>query len=132
VASVVRTLTNDDNDTKGYTVTDPAPAATKEDGSQTSIVKVNLNSQPTADVTIKVSTSKPTEATADVTSLTFTTTNWMTAQTITLTGVEDGLHDGDTTYDLVLDIGTDATTLSSDYAGLDPPDKTLTSIDTTP
>ena len=54
-----------------------------------------LNTQPTADVTIALSSSDTTEGTVLPASLTFTTANWNVAQTVTVTGVDDALDDGD-------------------------------------
>ena len=54
-----------------------------------------LNTQPTADVTIALSSSDTTEGTVLPASLTFTTANWNVAQTVTVTGVDDALVDGD-------------------------------------
>ena len=48
-----------------------------------------LNTQPTADVTIALSSSDTTEGTVGPASLTFTTANWNVAQTVTVTGVDD-------------------------------------------
>ena len=45
--------------------------------------------QPGADLTVKVSSSDETDVTVAPSSLTFSTTNWMTAQTVTLTALED-------------------------------------------
>ena len=64
----------------------------------TATFTVVLNTQPTADVTIALSSSDPTEGTVSPASLTFTTRNWNTAQTVTVTGVDDDLDDGDVAY----------------------------------
>ena len=53
-----------------------------------------LNTQPTADVTIALSSSNTTEGTVSPASLIFTTANWNMAQTVTVTGVDDALVDG--------------------------------------
>ena len=53
-----------------------------------------LTTQPTADVTIALSSSDTTEGTVSPASLTFTTANWNVAQTVTVTGVDDALVDG--------------------------------------
>ena len=50
---------------------------------------VVLTSQPTADVTIALSSSGSTEGTVSAAPLTFTTVNWNVAQTVTVTGVDD-------------------------------------------
>ena len=60
-----------------------------------------LNAQPTADVTIALSSSDTTEGTVLPASLTFTAANWNMPQTVTVTGVDDALDDGDVAYTIV-------------------------------
>src|SRR5262249_41976430 len=62
---------------------------------------VVLDTQPTANVTIGLSSSDTTEGTVAPTSLTFTTANWNVAQTVTITGVNDALAHGDIAYSIV-------------------------------
>ena len=60
-----------------------------------------LNTQPTADVTIALSSSDTTEGTVSPASLIFTTANWNVAQTVTVTGVDDAVVDGPIAYTIV-------------------------------
>ena len=60
-----------------------------------------LNTQPTANVTIALSSSNTTEGTVSPASLVFTTANWNVAQTVTVTGVDDAVVDGPITYTIV-------------------------------
>ena len=106
--------------TSGYTrVTAHTPAAAGlvvsessldigEDGSETFTVR--LATQPSADVSVSVTSGDPGAATVDLASLTFTTTDWGTAQTVTVSGVAD--DDG---ADESLSVGLSAT--GGDYAG---------------
>ncbi len=55
----------------------------------TSTYTVLLTSQPTADVTVSVDDHPPGRATVSPTSLTFTTDNWNTPQTVTISSTED-------------------------------------------
>ena len=80
---------------------------------------VVLNSQPTADVTFNVTSSDPTEGTVSVGSVTFTTSNWNTAQTVTVTGVDDAEVDGDTAYTIITGA---ATSSDAAYNGLNAAD----------
>jgi hypothetical protein len=57
-----------------------------------------LTSQPSSDVTVPISSNDTTEGTVSPTSLLFTPTNWSTAQTVTVTGVDDLVDDGDVAY----------------------------------
>jgi autotransporter-associated beta strand protein len=88
--TVVVTATNDD--TAGATVV-VVDNITGEDGSTGSFT-IKLNSQPTASVTVALSSSNTAEGTVPA-SVTFTTANWNTAQTITVTGVDDVVPVGD-------------------------------------
>ncbi len=81
-----------DNDGRGVNVTDSdgstsVTEATGDDNTDT--YTVVLNSQPANDVTITVSSGAVTGATVNPATLTFTTSNWETAQTVTVTGVDD-------------------------------------------
>ena len=124
VTQTVNIQINDLNDTFGVLVT-PTDLQTTESGENASIDFV-LITQPTANVTIGLSLSDTTEGSLSATQLTFTPENWNTTQTITINGVDDGLADGDVTYQLIT-----ANTSSNDttYNGLVVDDVTLTNID---
>ena len=68
-------VTNTDNDAAGITVT-PTSGLTTTEAVGTATFTVVLTSQPTADVTIGLSASDPTEGTVSSPSLTFTPANW--------------------------------------------------------
>ena len=79
------TLTITDNDREGVTV---APTAlTVTEGSSRSYT-LKLNSQPTGDVTVTVDGASG-DVTVDKETLTFTTVNWGTEQTVTVRAAED-------------------------------------------
>ena len=83
-AGVAVTLTDDD--ASGVTVSTSGLTVAENAGTNTYTVK--LNSKPTASVTVTPASSDTSKATVSG-ALTFTTTNWNTAQTVTVTGVED-------------------------------------------
>ena len=85
-----------------------------------------LSTQPTANVTIALSSSDTTEGTVAPASLTFTTANWNVAQTVTVTGVPDFSNDGDVAYTIVLSAATSA---DPGYQGIDPADVAVTNLD---
>ena len=60
-----------------------------------------LDTQPGSDVTINLSMPDGTEGTISASSLTFTAANWNVPQTVTVTGVDDALPDGNITHWLV-------------------------------
>ena len=109
----------------GITVSPTSGLVTTEWGS-TAQFSVVLNTQPTGDVTIGISSSDTSEGTASTSSLTFTAANWNVAQTVTVTGVDDALVDGDVAYSIVT-----AAAVSGDtnYSGLDVDDVSLTNTD---
>ena len=80
----------------GLTVT-PTNLVTTESGG-TSLFTVALNTQPTADVLITISSEDTTEGTVSPTTLTFTANTWNVPQTVIVTGVDDQINDGDVTY----------------------------------
>ena len=114
------TLTDDD---VAAIVTSPVTSAasrvrTSEDGS-TATVDVTLASEPTGDVRMDVASSDTAQGTVSPAMLTFTSANWSTAQTVTLTGVDDspGAVDGSQTYTVSLTVDT-TNTADSNYDAL--------------
>jgi len=89
-----------DNDTPGITIS-PVNALVTTEAGGTANFTIQLDSQPTANVTIGLSSSKVSEGTVSATSVTFTAANWNTPQTVTVTGVNDGIADGNTTYQII-------------------------------
>jgi len=76
-------------------IIDPIDDLFVEEGSQTQL-EFSLATQPTDDVVINFVFSQGTgEATLSANSLTFTPSNWDVPQILTVTGVDDGLDDGD-------------------------------------
>ncbi len=90
-----------DDDTRGVTVAPEALSVT-ENGSAT--YTVALDSEPTDEVTVTVSVPANSELSVDKPSLTFTTGNWNTAQTMTVSADDDD----DAVADDVVTIGHSA------------------------
>src|SRR5439155_337694 len=118
-------VTNTDDDTAGITV-NPTSGLTTTEGGGTATFTVALTSQPTANVTVGLSSSDPTEGTVAPASLTFTPGNWNTAQTVTVTGVDDPVVDGAVAYTIVT---AAATSTDGVYNGLNPADVAMTNTD---
>ena len=72
----------------GVSVSETALTVREEDATGDSYM-VFLDTQPTADVTVTVAGHSGTEVTPNPTSLTFTTSNWGTPQTVTVTAAAD-------------------------------------------
>ncbi len=98
---------------------------TSESGLTASFTVV-LNSAPTANVTIPISSSNIAEGTVITTSLTFTPANYNTPQTVFVNGVNDSVVDGNISYKILTGnaISTDA-----HYNGLDPSDVDVINAD---
>ena len=94
-------FTNTDNDAVGITVGTPSSTSTSESGTTATFTLV-LNSQPTADVTIQLSSTDTTEGTVSPAAVVFTSANWNAPQTVTVTGVDDQVADGPQTYQIVI------------------------------
>ena len=93
VATAALVATSADNDTPSLAVT---PTTLEVDENSTGTYRVRLNTQPTATVTVTVSgasgavTVDTSTTSGDQNTLTFTTTNWGTNQTVTVAAGDDG------------------------------------------
>jgi hypothetical protein len=103
----------------------PISGNTNENGGAATFAVV-LHTQPTADVTIGISSSDGSEGTVNLNSLTFTPSNWSTAQTVTVTGVDDSIVDGDMAYNIIT---APATSIDPQYNGFDLGDLGLINLD---
>ena len=106
-----QTLTIRDNDTAAI-VTSKSSLALRE-GGDSGTYTVQLGSQPTHAVTVTLSATNTLSTTVNPTSLSFTTANWNTAQTVTVTASDD--NDGDSG---TFSISHSATSTDSDYSSL--------------
>ena len=85
-------MSNLDNDS-GLDISAVTGQATEAGGSAT--FTVALLTQPSAAVTVSVTSQDPSEGRVEPAVLTFTTSGWNTAQTVTVTGQDDTIDDGD-------------------------------------
>jgi len=118
-------VSNTDDDIAGFTVTPTSGLTTTEAGGQATF-DVTLDSKPTDNVTVSIASSDTTEGTVSVSSLTFTTTNWNTVQTVTVTGVNDDVDDDDQGYNIVTGV---ASSTDAKYNGIDPTDVSVSNTD---
>ena len=127
--SVSVTIT--DNDVAGFTIAESAGSTSVAESGTTDTFTIVLNAQPASDVVFAITSSDTGEATATST-LTFTNANWDTPQTVTVTGADDDIIDGnidstltvtvldalsDDDFDGVADQTVTATTTDDDTAG---------------
>ena len=85
-----------------------------------------LSTQPSSTVTVPISSSDTSEGTVDKTSLVFNPNNWSAPQTVTVTGVDDNVADGDVSY--AISIGS-IRSADEAYNGLNPDDVTVVNLD---
>ena len=126
------TVTTSDNDSPGLVVTESSGNTLVSESGTTDSFTVKLTAQPASDVVLDVSSEDTGEASIDKTSLTFTPANWSSAQTVTVSGVNDPQVDGNITtlirisvndagsadtYDPVPDETVSVTTTDNEVAG---------------
>ncbi|AOW18734.1 hypothetical protein LPB03_15295 [Polaribacter vadi] len=107
--------------TSSFTVTLPTPGITlstasnntKEDTTTATFTAV-LNLEPTTDVVLNITSGDTGEVTVSPATLTFTNANWNTPQTITATGVDDALADGN--VDVTITVAVDDASSDNAYA----------------
>jgi hypothetical protein len=119
--------TNVDDDTAGFTITESSGSTSVAESGTTDSFTVVLDSEPTADVTISIASDDPTEVTVDSSSLTFTAANWNTPQTVTGTGVDDDVDDGDSSTTIT--VGSTITSSDTNYSGLSSDTVSITNVD---
>ena len=119
----ILSATNTDNDSAAVNVTLLTQPITNED-SLSALLTIGLNSEPTGDVTITVTSSDESEGKVTPKYFMFSSSDWA-ADTITVTGQQDFVDDGDVEYEVVTSA---AVSEDINYSDLDPPDLTLTNL----
>jgi len=123
-------VTNNDNDTPGITISRTAGLVTSENLTPDTFT-VSLNTQPTAPVTLNLSSSNTNEGTVSPGTITFNptpggATGWNVGQVVTVTGADDAVLDFTIPYTIV------TSTLSSadgNYDTMPVPDVSAVNID---
>ncbi|MBH02277.1 MAG: hypothetical protein CL469_06395, partial [Acidimicrobiaceae bacterium] len=117
-------------DSPGFTVAESDGDTSVNESGTTDTFTVVLDSKPSGNVVITVSSSDSGEATVGA-PLTFTTGNWDSAQTVTVTGIDDDDDDGDinSTINLVIN---DGSTNDVAYDGVASQTVTATTVDDDP
>jgi hypothetical protein len=95
---------------------------TTTEGGGTATFTVSLRSSPTDTVTLGLESSDPTEGVVSPSELSFDPDDAQLPRTVTVTGLDDALLDGDRTFTIVT---SPAVSADPDYAGLDPADVTV-------
>ncbi len=97
-------VTTNDDETAGFTIAESGGNTSVNESGTTDAFTVVLNVKPLSNVVFSVTASDSTEATVNVSTLTFTPGNWNTPQTVTVTGVDDFLDDGDITSTVTISV----------------------------
>ncbi|KPJ88050.1 MAG: hypothetical protein AMJ53_17305, partial [Gammaproteobacteria bacterium SG8_11] len=121
------TAVNQDNDSAppaGVAINPRSGLQTSEDLA-TDTFTIALTSQPASTVTIGLTSSDTTEGTVSPSSVSFSTTNWNSAQPVTVTGVNDTLVDGDINYSINFTVQS----TDSNYNGLGVTPVSITNVD---
>ena len=97
-------VTNRDDDptfvSEAPVIFSPSSRLITTEAGGTATFDVSLKEQPTDTMTLTLELPDTREATLSAPTLTFTPSNWNTAQTVTVTGVDDTHNDGHVTYTL--------------------------------
>jgi hypothetical protein len=109
----------------GVSVSPHTGLLTNESGLAASF-NVTLTTPPIGNVTIPISSTNSSEGTVSATNLAFTPANWNVPRTVTVTGVDDAVSDGNVAYSVLLGAVTSA---DSDYTAVNPRDVALTNVD---
>ncbi|MFM8478150.1 MAG: hypothetical protein ACKOEO_20390, partial [Planctomycetaceae bacterium] len=104
--------------TPGVRITPPAVPVTTEAGGASSFAIV-LTSQPSHPVTIPLASSATSEGSLSVGSVSFSSDNWNIPQTIVVTGSDDPVDDGDSSWHVLTG---PAVSIDPFYSGLNPED----------
>ena len=118
-----RTLTLEDDDAAGVTVSETALTVTEQDATGDNYTVV-LDTEPTHEVTVTVGGHSGTDVSLSSATLTFTTSNWDQAQTVTVTALND-----DDTADDAVTLTHAATSTDGNYSGITIADVSVTVTD---
>jgi Ca2+-binding RTX toxin-like protein len=108
----------------GFDISSNGDLTTDENG-DTAVFTVKLTAAPVRDVSITFSSLNTLEGTVSNASLTFTSANWSTAQSFTVTGQDDSTADGNISYQVKATV----TSIDINYSDLTLPLITLTNND---
>ncbi len=97
-------VTNIDDDSAGIVISQSGGETSSSESGTNDTFDVMLSSQPASDVVISISGQDNTEGELNISQLTFTSSDWGQPQTVTITGKDDFLVDGDIQYILTLSV----------------------------
>ena len=119
-------VTNLDIDVPGIIVTPATNPLITSENHLAATFTVRLNTRPDSPVTIGLSSSNTAEGTIDKSSVTFDASNWNVAQTVTVTGQDDGaISSTNVAYSIIT---APATSADTHYSGIDAADASVTNV----
>jgi hypothetical protein len=121
---IVNVITTDDDVLADF-IFNKTTATVSESGT-TDTITISLSKEPKTNVVLNVVSADTGEVTVSPATLTFTSANWNTAQTLTVTGVQDNIEDGTQTTSITISVNA---ALSDDQ--FDPLVRSIT-VTTTP
>ncbi|MFO0748339.1 MAG: Calx-beta domain-containing protein [Myxococcota bacterium] len=116
---------NLDDDTAGVIVSAPSGTTTEVGGSAT--FTVALASRPLETVTLPIASSRESEAVAQPATLSFTPDDWAAPKTVTVTGQDDDVADGNQPF--LVHIGPASGSAATGYDGLVVPPVSMANLD---
>ena len=125
VADQTVSVDTTDDDVAGFTIDELDGSIEVDESGTTDTFTVVLDAEPNSDVIVTVNLSDAGEASGN-SSLTFTSANWDTPQTVTVTGVDDSIIDG--TITSTITVAVDDANSDNDFDAV--ADQTV-SVDTT-
>ena len=134
--SATGTIRNDDSAGANVSPERSLRTTAEDDDAGAVELMIAFSSRPSADVTVTVTSLDTTEGMVKESAddpdptLDFTPDNWSAAQSVTVTGVDDGDLDGDVEYNVRLAFSTaDAPGGDDNYRNLEPVDVAFTNLD---
>ncbi|MGV6810113.1 MAG: Calx-beta domain-containing protein [bacterium] len=96
------TVTNGDDEVAGFTLS-KTTATVNESGTEETFT-VRLNTQPSSNVVVNVTSGDTGEAIVSPATLTFSDSNWNVIRTVTITGVDDSEVDGNQSFNISISV----------------------------
>ena len=112
LAAPTLTVTTSDNDTAGLTIVESGSGTTAVEGGDNDTFTVRLASRPTGSVVLSVQANNSADVSVNPTTLSFdnSSSSWQTAQTVTVSAVNDAVDDDNVTSTITVSVNTSSTT----------------------
>ncbi len=121
------TVTTQDNDGASFTLNNGGGISVSEDNTVTDTFTIVLDSPPTANVVLDITSDDSTETSVATSRVTFTPSNWNVPQVIAVSGVNDNIADGNVSSTITVSVNQ-ARTRDNSFDPL--PDQTVSVITT--